>query len=221
MTTPAVEPDLLEAAAEPAALPDLSRQVLVLRAGGERLGLVVEEIAGVVERGRLSAVPKAPPGVRGIMNHVGAVLTVVSLADLLGLPETSAGTPLVVVVERRDVRLGLLAERIEGVTLTADLALDLTPEPGAARPAPAGAEAAAGLPEAGGAPGDGRPPDVPVGPGPREAEPPGAATGRDRPRSLPFSRGWLEHEGTAVRVLDGGAIVDEVLARFERRDRRA
>ncbi len=159
----------------PAPLPDLSRQVLLLRAGGERLGLVVEETAGVLERGRLSFVPKAPPGVLGIMNHVGSVLTVVSLAVLLGLPDASsdpASTPLVVVVERREDRIGLVVERIEGITLTIDLANDVRPEPGGAEP-------------------------------------------------LPFSRGRLAYGGVSVRLLDGGAIVDEVLVRFERRERRA
>lgn len=160
---------------EPASLPDLSRQVLLLRAGGERLGLVVEEAAAVLEPARLSLVPKAPAGVLGIMNHVGSVLTVVSLPALLGLPGTSsdqASAPFVVVVERREDRIGLVVERIEGITLTIDLANDVRPEPDGAVP-------------------------------------------------LPFSRGWLTHGGAAVRLLDGGAIVDEVLVRFERRERRA
>ncbi len=160
---------------EPASLPDLSRQVLLMRAGGERLGLVVEETAAVLEQARLSLVPKAPAGVLGIMNHIGSVLTVVSLAALLDLPGTSsdqASTPLVVVVERRGDRIGLVVERIEGITLTIDLANDVRPEPGGTAP-------------------------------------------------LPFSRGWLAHDGAPVRLLDGGAIVDEVLVRFERRERRA
>jgi chemotaxis signal transduction protein len=37
----------------------------------------------------------------------------------------------------------------------------------------------------------------------------------------PFSRGWLAYEGSSVRLVDGAAIVGEVLARFERRERRA
>lgn len=156
---------------EPAALPDLSRQVLLLQAGGERLGLVVGETAGVLEQARLSLVPKAPAGVLGVMNHVGSVLTVVSLAALLGLPDASPGqaaTRLVVVVEQREGRIGLVVERIEGITLTVDLASDVQPGPEGAAP-------------------------------------------------LPFCRGWFTHGGAPVRLLSGGAIVDEVLGRFERR----
>jgi chemotaxis signal transduction protein len=173
---------------EAAALPDLARQVMLVRVGGARFGLVVEDVAGVLEEARLSAVPKAPAGVLGIMNHVGSVLTVVDLAAVLGRAETSepvgalarrddasadrssgaAAPRFVVVVERKDDRIGLRVDRVEGITLTVDLARDLEPEPGAR-----------------------------------------------------LSRGRLTYEGEAVRLLDGAAIVDEVLARFERRDRRA
>jgi purine-binding chemotaxis protein CheW len=158
---------------EAAALPDLARQVMLVRVGGARFGLVVEDVAGVLEEARLSAVPKAPAGVLGIMNHVGSVLTVVGLAAVLGRADAAppAGAPaprFVVVVEWKDDRIGLRVDRVEGITLTVDLARDLEPEPGAQ-----------------------------------------------------LSRGRLTYEGEAVRLLDGAAIVDEVLARFERRDRRA
>lgn len=157
-------------AAEAAPLPDLAQQVLVVQAGGERLGFVLREVAWVVERQRLSAVPKAPPGVLGIMNHLGTVVTVASLTALLGLPEAAPG-PLVVVLESRDVRVGLVVERVEGVTLELDPAADVASAP-----------------------------------------PAGAAAG---PAALPFARGFVLHEGAPVRLLDGAAIVDEVVARFE------
>lgn len=167
--------DILELPLEPAPLPDLSRQVMIARAGETRVGLVVEEVAAVVEQGTLSLVPKAPAGVLGIMNHLGSVLTVVSLAALLGLPEVplAAGAPpFVVVVEHGEERIGLRVERVDGITLTVDLAEDVASE---------GPE---------GAPG-------------------------------PFARGWLAYEGSSMRLVDGAAIVNEVLARFERRERRA
>ena len=161
-------------ALDAAPMPDLSRQVMLVRAGETQVGLVVGEVAAVAEEGRLSAVPKAPPGVLGIMNHLGSVITVVSLAAILGLPEAKArtATPFVVVVERGDDRIGLRVERVDGITLTVDLDQDIVS--------------------------DG--PDGPAG---------------------PLSRGWLAYEGATVRLLDGAAIVEEVLARFERRERRA
>lgn len=171
-------PEITAPEFEPEPLPDLARQVMLLRVGGERVGLVVEEVAAVLERARLSAVPKAPAGVLGIMNHVGWVLTVVSLAAILGRPgpegageggaRRGGDAPLVVVVERKGDRIGLLVDRVEGITLTVDLARDVQPDPGAR-----------------------------------------------------LSRGRLAYEGETVRLLDGAAVVEEVLARFERRDRRA
>ncbi|HEX7125060.1 MAG TPA: chemotaxis protein CheW [Thermodesulfobacteriota bacterium] len=155
-------------------MPDLSRQVMLVRAGEAQVGIVVGEVAAVAEQARLSAVPKAPPGVLGIMNHLGSVLTVVSLAAILGLPEPSApiAAPFVVVVERGEDRIGLRVERVDGITLTVDLDQDIVT--------------------------DG--PDGPAG---------------------PLTRGWLAVEGSSVRLVDGAAIVGEVLARFERRERRA
>jgi purine-binding chemotaxis protein CheW len=154
-----------------ATLPDLSRQVMLVTVGAERAGLVVGEVTAVLEQARLSAVPKAPAGVLGIMNHVGSVVTVVSLAAVLAMPEApalSGAAPFVVVVERRDDRIGLRVDRVEGITLTVDL-------------------------------------DQHVRPAPEER----------------LCRGWLAYEGREIRLIDGGAVVDEVLARFERRERRA
>ena len=172
-------PELLEP------LPDLSRQVMLVRVADQRAGIVVGEIAAVLDVARLSVVPKAPPGVLGIMNHVGSILTVVSVAAMLGLPEPPASgradsaaagrtAPFVVVVERRGERIGLRVDRVEGVTLTVDVERDV-------------------LAEVEGQPG---------GPG-------------------PFTRGWLVYEGAPVRLLDGAALIDEVMGRFERRERRA
>lgn len=166
--------DILELPLEAAPLPELARQVMLVRAGEATVGFVVEEVAAVVEHGHMSLVPKAPAGVLGIMNHVGSVVTVVSLAAVLGLPETpspAGAAPFVVVVEHEE-RVGLCVTRIDGITLTVELDQDLVTD---------GPE---------GAPG-------------------------------PFSRGWLAYDGKTVRLLDGAAIVNEVLARFERRERRA
>jgi chemotaxis signal transduction protein len=167
--TVAAEAAAPESAAAPVdgahSLPDLSRQVVLLQIGAERVGLVVAEVVAVLDQARLSAVPKAPPGVLGIMNHVGSVLIVVSLAAVLGLPESPATqTPFVVVLERQGDRIGVQVDRVERITLTVNLAQDVRTEPRAR-----------------------------------------------------LARGWLTYEGTEVRLVDGAAVVGEVLARFERR----
>lgn len=172
MVEPAT-PALAEPAAptlDAAPLPDLSKQVMLVRAGEVQVGLVVEQVAAVMEQGRLSLVPKAPAGVLGIMNHTGSVVTVVSLASMLDLPEPppAGSVPFVVVLERGDDRIGVRVERVDGITLTADLERDVVTD------------------------------------------------GPEGPRG-PFSRGWLAYEGSTVRLVDGAAIVNEVLARFEHR----
>ncbi|MFN0062869.1 MAG: chemotaxis protein CheW [Myxococcaceae bacterium] len=63
----------------------------------------------------LSRVPRAPPGVRGVMNLRGRVVTVLELGALLGLPLLNRGLEKLVLLDRGRRDLGLLVSEVEGI----------------------------------------------------------------------------------------------------------
>jgi purine-binding chemotaxis protein CheW len=71
-----------------------------------------------------TVVPLAPPQLIGMMNLRGAIIPIVDLRVLLGLP-ASEGTIHALVVEANAVRVGLAVDRVVGVE-----SLDESLEPG-------------------------------------------------------------------------------------------
>jgi purine-binding chemotaxis protein CheW len=121
---------------------------VVFRIGKERYGLPLAAVREVVEPATMSRVPCAPPAVLGIMNLRGRVVTVVSLASLLGAPtgeevDVEAPAGKVVLLDRGRRDLGLLVSVVDGVHELSELA----PAPGEVSPAIRGV----GRPPSGGA----------------------------------------------------------------------
>ena len=100
-------------AARPAARvrPVETRAFLVCACGPERYGLPLAAVAGITPERPCTALPGAPPGLRGIAAMAGTIVSVLDLAACLGLsPEAEGGghlvrlrggeTPLVLVVGR-------------------------------------------------------------------------------------------------------------------------
>jgi len=84
----------MNAVADPAPVDD---RVLALRAGGERLGVAARLVREVTRLPRLTRVPHAPRALLGLANIRGAVVPVLSLADLVDRP--GGGEQRVVLVE--------------------------------------------------------------------------------------------------------------------------
>ncbi len=76
------------------------RQLLSFRIGDARLAVAADEVAEVLRRPRLTRVPHAPAGLAGVTNLRGAVAPVVSLARLLGKPETHSADARVILLDR-------------------------------------------------------------------------------------------------------------------------
>lgn len=121
MSRPLAEADLDRATMELAApLSDRGhgrRSLLVFRRGAEDFGITAADAAMVIPSTRVHRVPHRTNAVfRGIANHDGELLLVVSLEAALGLPphEGPAHAPLVVLGTGRD-RWAFEADRIEGV----------------------------------------------------------------------------------------------------------
>lgn len=92
-----------------------TRKFIIIGAGEERYGFAVEQVLEIVDMEGFTRVPSAPAEVAGIGLLRQNPLLVLSLATLIqgGTSGREAGT--VVVVEREDVRYGLLVDQVFGV----------------------------------------------------------------------------------------------------------
>ena len=91
--------------------------VLVVRAGGERLGIPLADVVEVLPALASSALPDAPPMVCGVVNLRGAPLPLVSLRERVGLPTVATDPDHHVVVCRVAGRpVGLWVDAAEVVT---------------------------------------------------------------------------------------------------------
>jgi purine-binding chemotaxis protein CheW len=94
------------------ALPDAS--YLRVRLGQEHFALPIADVAVVIARGELRAVPGASQALLGVVNRRGKVLPIFDLALALGLG-AGVGTTRVVVVEDGDRRAGLAVDEVLGI----------------------------------------------------------------------------------------------------------
>jgi len=100
--------------------------------GGERCGLPLQAVREVVlPPPAFTAVPRAPPGVAGVMNLRGRVVLVVRLHALLdGTATGERGPGRVLLLDRGRRDLGLLVGAVDGIEPLERVA----PLPGPARP---------------------------------------------------------------------------------------
>ncbi len=89
-----------------------ARRRLTVPAGEARLALPAQDVAEGIRRPRLPRMPHVPGGLLGVTHLRGAVLPVLSLSDLMGLPP---GEPERVVVLRRDPPVGLAVDGVEAL----------------------------------------------------------------------------------------------------------
>ena len=91
------------AAAELVAADD---SVLVFRSAGEMFALPAHRVGEVLRDGAVTRVPNAPASLLGLTNLRGAVLPVISVAALLGQPETTGAAARRIVVAHADASEG-------------------------------------------------------------------------------------------------------------------
>ncbi|HYI02498.1 chemotaxis protein CheW [Hyalangium sp.] len=89
-------------------------EVVRFRSGEQRYALETRFIHGVLRGAKLTALPGAPPVLRGLTLLRGEVLPLVELAPLFGRPATRAGD-IVLVVGLARPELGLYVEEVEEV----------------------------------------------------------------------------------------------------------
>lgn len=95
----------------------MARHVICLH-GGNRYALPLSEVRRVAEVSPLARVPRAPPGLLGVMNHAGRVACVVDLGPLVGLRARPARPDgRVVMLQRARGDLGLYVSEVAGIEM--------------------------------------------------------------------------------------------------------
>ncbi|HUC07198.1 MAG TPA: chemotaxis protein CheW [Solirubrobacterales bacterium] len=110
-----------------------SRHVICLH-GGNRYAIPLSLVRRVAEVSPMARVPRAPPGLLGVMNHAGRVACVVDLGALVGLrarPARPEGR--VVLLQRARGDLGLYVSEVAGIEMIEEESAEtLTEKQGAA-----------------------------------------------------------------------------------------
>jgi chemotaxis signal transduction protein len=108
-----------------------SAGALEFESGGARFCIPLTHLVEVTPARKPGFIPRLPVGVSGVMNVRGEPLPVVE-SEMLLTGERSRSSRHVLVMERDDVRLGLLVERV--TSLRADAGGDASAKPGEETP---------------------------------------------------------------------------------------
>ena len=90
-------------------------------------GLDIVDVQEIKRIHQITAVHRAPPEVRGVVNMRGRIVTIIDVRQKLGFPEAADGPALVIIVPHRDELLGLLVDDVDDI---------VSAEAGAIAPAP-------------------------------------------------------------------------------------
>lgn len=91
-------------------------------------GIDVAHVQEVIRTPPITPVPLADPGVRGMVNLRGQVVTVLDLRCQLGLPPSAEPGPVTVVVRHEDETVGLVVDAAGDVVEVGPDAQDPRPE---------------------------------------------------------------------------------------------
>ncbi len=102
------------------------RQVVVLHLGDDVFGIDIAVIHTVITPQAITAVPRTPPFVAGVMNLRGRIVPVVDLRTRLGLPPAAGElkTRRIVIVETEGLTAGLIVDAVSEVLRLPEGAID-------------------------------------------------------------------------------------------------
>ncbi len=104
-------------------------QIVVCSLGAERYGLDIAAVYEIIRAQTITAVPKAPPFVEGVINLRGRIVPVVDLAGRFGLaPASVTSATRIVVAEAAGTRVGLVVDAVSEVLMVPGSAIEPTPE---------------------------------------------------------------------------------------------
>lgn len=87
------------------------QQVMTFQIGNEFYGIDITKVNEIVEFTQLTAVPKAPVWVYGILNHHGRIATILNLSVFFDLtPSMESNLKRIAVLDRTVMDIGVLLE---------------------------------------------------------------------------------------------------------------
>ncbi|KQY94046.1 chemotaxis protein CheW [Paenibacillus sp. Root52] len=92
-------------------------QYIELSVGAETCAIRIEEIHEIIKMLSITDIPYSRPEVKGVVNLRGKVVCVVSLRNLLGMPdEPDTRSTRIIVVRYQDEYVGLIVDKVNKVT---------------------------------------------------------------------------------------------------------
>jgi len=106
-----------------------AKQIATFRVGSMLFGIDVSIVQEVIRAQRMTAVPLAPPVVKGLINLRGQILTAIDLREVLGMePRPADQAPMNVVIQTDSDNISILVDRIEDVLDLDSTRIEETPE---------------------------------------------------------------------------------------------
>ncbi len=103
-------------------------EFVTFRVGDVLMGVGIRQVEEINRHVEVTIVPHAPDYVRGVINLRGAVVTVVDLRRIIGLPPAElTGQTRTVVIHSKGEQIGLLVDRIADVVKTRTDRIDQPP----------------------------------------------------------------------------------------------
>lgn len=93
---------------------EVGTEVMLFRLGGETYAVESRLLNAVHSVDAMASIPCTPPHIAGVVNVRGEILTVVDLAEVLGVARGSVGGRQLLLLERGGARVGLLVDSVEG-----------------------------------------------------------------------------------------------------------
>jgi purine-binding chemotaxis protein CheW len=104
-------------------------QIVVFELGAERYGVDIATVYEIIRHQPITAVPRAPAFVEGIINLRGRIVPVVDLRARLGLATSDmTKATRIVVAETAGTRVGLIVDGVSEVLIVPSDAIEPTPE---------------------------------------------------------------------------------------------
>jgi purine-binding chemotaxis protein CheW len=102
-------------------------QLLSVTLAGQEFGIPVTQVRDVLGPQRTTVVPLAPPGIAGLLNLRGRIVTVIDMRALLGLPPNAADSRMMqVVVEHGEEPFSLRVDAVGDVLELPDTTFERT-----------------------------------------------------------------------------------------------
>ncbi len=104
-------------------------QIVVFELGDERYGLDIATVYEIIRHQPITAVPKAPAFVEGVINLRGRIIPVVDLRERFGMDRSDlTKASRIVVADAGGTRVGLVVDGVSEVLMIAGDAIEPTPD---------------------------------------------------------------------------------------------